>query len=333
MPIPLILGALAAAGLTGTAKGVKGAIDTKEAHNIQGSAEKRLRTAQSQINAIREGTNSSIQELGKLKLQVYANQINEFVEVYSKIKDVQLTDSIGLNELKKLNITNGSLEELKDTAISARGVLGGGIAGVGAGVLLGWGAYGGVMTLGTASTGTAIAGLSGVAATNATLAWLGGGAIAAGGGGMAMGAMVLGGIVAGPALLVAGGIFSAQAKKKLNDAYSNLAEAKKIEAELATAGIKLKSIQKNANQLNVLIKKLAEVSGKANQGMERVLVIEKNWSKLSIAEKNVIASAMKAVQVLKTVVDVPLLTDEGVLTKDIREVLSNKEILQLTETK
>jgi len=48
-----------------------------------------------------------------------------------------------------------------------------------------------VATLGTASTGTAIGSLSGVAATNATLAWLGGGSIAAGGGGVAAGAAIL----------------------------------------------------------------------------------------------------------------------------------------------
>lgn len=71
------------------------------------------------------------------------------------------------------------------------------------------------MALGTASTGTAIGGLSGVAATNATLAWLGGGSLAAGGGGMALGSMVLGGIIAGPALLIAGGIFGAKSKNKI----------------------------------------------------------------------------------------------------------------------
>lgn len=48
-----------------------------------------------------------------------------------------------------------------------------------------------VATFGTASTGTAIGSLSGAAATNATLAWLGGGSMAAGGGGVAAGAAIL----------------------------------------------------------------------------------------------------------------------------------------------
>jgi hypothetical protein len=78
-------------------------------------------------------------------------------------------------------------------------------AGVGsiAGGALAVGAWSLVTLFGSASTGTAIAGLSGVAATNATLAWFGGGALAAGGTGVAGGMTVLGGIVAIPLVYVA----------------------------------------------------------------------------------------------------------------------------------
>lgn len=51
-------------------------------------------------------------------------------------------------------------------------------------------------TFGTASTGTAISALSGAAATNAALAWLGGGTVALGGGGIAGGHALL--ALAGP---------------------------------------------------------------------------------------------------------------------------------------
>jgi len=60
-----------------------------------------------------------------------------------------------------------------------------------------------VMAVGSASTGAAISGLSGAAATNATLAWFGGGALAAGGTGMAGGAAVLGGLFAIPLVFFA----------------------------------------------------------------------------------------------------------------------------------
>ena len=64
------------------------------------------------------------------------------------------------------------------------------IASVG-GAATGTGAMAAVSAFGTASTGTAISTLSGAAASNATLAWFGGGAVAAGAGGIAIGTAVL----------------------------------------------------------------------------------------------------------------------------------------------
>ncbi|MGN0866382.1 MAG: hypothetical protein ACI4SG_01720 [Oligosphaeraceae bacterium] len=90
------------------------------------------------------------------------------------------------------------------TAIrSAIAGVGGSLAGLAAGV----GTMALVAAYGTASTGTAIATLSGAAATKAILAFLGGGAVSAGGGGMAVGAAVLGGIATVAAVAVTTSIF------------------------------------------------------------------------------------------------------------------------------
>ena len=71
-----------------------------------------------------------------------------------------------------------------------------GTAGSVAGALAGAGTLAAISAWGTASTGTAIASLSGAAATNASLAFLGGGSLAAGGGGVALGSLILtGGVV------------------------------------------------------------------------------------------------------------------------------------------
>jgi len=56
--------------------------------------------------------------------------------------------------------------------------------------------YGGIVTCGTASTGTALSALSGAAHTSAVAAWFGGGSLAAGGGGAALGSAVMtGGVI------------------------------------------------------------------------------------------------------------------------------------------
>lgn len=75
-------------------------------------------------------------------------------------------------------------------------------------------------TFGTASTGTAISTLSGAAASKAALAWIGGGTLAAGGGGTATGSALLalagpvGWTVAGVTLLASVSLF---AKKKFDN--------------------------------------------------------------------------------------------------------------------
>lgn len=90
-------------------------------------------------------------------------------------------------------------------------------------------------TFGTASTGTAISTLSGAVATKAALAWLGGGALAAGGGGMAAGQALL--AMAGPigwaiggTALIGGGIMANSKNKKIAEKAER--ETKKIKNEM-----------------------------------------------------------------------------------------------------
>ena len=321
MPLPfLIMAAAIGTGVVGVGKGVKGVLDSSEADDVQKRATGIVETAKEEVAQAKESVKKDIENLGKTKLEISAKEIKEFVDCFSQIKNVSLTDSVGLEELSRLNITESSLKEMKQTSLEASDVLSGGIAGIGAGALLGWGTYGGVMALGTASTGAAIGGLSGAAATNATLAWLGGGSLAAGGGGMALGTAVLGGVIAGPALLLAGGIFGAKAKEKLNNAYSNLAEAKKAESEMKSAVAELQIIGEKAKEVEEIIRNMAVFLHKSNDKLRDIVARSKNWKQDSNSEKNSVIAAMKNAQLVKGLIDIPLLTEDGILTKEIREV-------------
>ena len=108
---------------------------------------------------------------------------------------------------------------------AAREAAGGAGAGIAAGASVAFMAPTAAMwvatTFGTASTGTAISTLSGIAAENAALAWLGGGALAAGGGGISAGNALL--AMAGPigwtiagATLMTSILLFAKKKAKLN---------------------------------------------------------------------------------------------------------------------
>ncbi|MFB7362040.1 hypothetical protein [Streptomyces hydrogenans] len=114
-------------------------------------------------------------------------------------------------------------------ANAIRGAAAGGAAGVAVGGAAAYGAFTAAALFGTASTGTAISTLSGVAATNATLALLGGGTLAAGGAGMAGGVLLLTGMVAAPAAALAAAGFYVLRKRRTKK------EEERLRAEVETA--------------------------------------------------------------------------------------------------
>ncbi|MFC6009450.1 hypothetical protein [Nocardia lasii] len=126
-------------------------------------------------------------------------------------------DEIEMNKKQFLNAEDFAAQELDAARLSAAGAGAGLAAGTAVAGLAPSAAIWVATTFGTASTGTAISTLSGAAATQAALAWLGGGALAAGGGGTAAGATLLalagpiGWTVAGATLLASIALF---AKKK-----------------------------------------------------------------------------------------------------------------------
>lgn len=247
MPLPIILGVGAAvAGLAGIGGGVHGAVKMKEANDTMKTAEKRHESNIERFEKKSETTNKTMDELGKLELQI----LKGFDDFSNTIEKIQNRPQFELCNIDGVKLPQYDKEALKNVSVGA-GVLLGGIGGAAVGTAGGFAAAGAttsaVMALGTASTGTAIASLSGVAATNATLAALGGGAIAAGGGGMALGTTILGAATLGVGLLVGGVIFSATGSKlseKAVEAYNQMKKAEDTIDEICTYLIELEEIAK-----------------------------------------------------------------------------------------
>jgi hypothetical protein len=138
-----------------------------------------------------------------------------------------------------------------DTAISAA-------KGVTAGVSTALGTWALVGGYGVASTGTAIATLSGAAASNAILAWLGGGSIAAGGGGIVAGTAVLGGLVVIPVIAITGLFQHLAANKKI----------KKLKEEEVKILELVDNIKKNLVQFDAIEMRSKEVIESINKSLE-----------------------------------------------------------------
>lgn len=203
----------------------------KEAQrNLQGLVKKHGRESdrmQSAFIALQESRDGLSQTLREVE-----SQINRFKNTPENLKKDVEKLSISLERYEKL------LAEAQSESVSvARGAGAGVAAGVAAGGAVA--AFGGTaltalaMSIGTASTGATIAGLSGAAATNAVLAWLGGGAIAAGGAGIAGGEALL--ALTGPIGWAIGGTIAVStglwARGKNAEAVKNMkADAKKVSA-------------------------------------------------------------------------------------------------------
>lgn len=115
-------------------------------------------------------------------------------------------------------------------------------------------------TFGTASTGTAISGLSGAAATNAALAWIGGGTLAAGGGGMSAGTAFL--ALAGPIGWSIAGvtIFTSIALFAKNKMKTN----KERNEEIDKIKVNTESVRESTAKINIVLKKTEELRMQLN---------------------------------------------------------------------
>jgi len=180
-----------------------------------------------------------------------------------------------------------------------------------------FGAYSLATTLATASTGTAIAGLSGAAATNATLAFFGGGSLAAGGLGMAGGAAVLGGLVAGPALAILGIVASSKANANYEDAKSNLAKAKAFKSEISAAIVESTGIRRCASMFYRFLVSLNTIFEPLVYEMSTIINTKgDDFSLYSNEDKEVFAKAISMAGALKAVLDLPIIGDDGKLAND-----------------
>jgi len=308
MPLPfLLIGAAAIAGVAGIGTGVHGAVKMKEANDTMQLAKECHESNMAKFEKENKATTKSMDKLGKLELESLES-FSKFSDVFEKIKNRPKFEQYTINGVK---LPKYDGKKLKEVSIGA-GVLLGGLGGAGLGAAGGFAAAGAtsaaVMALGTASTGTAIASLSGAAATNATLAALGGGAVYAGGGGIALGTTVLGAGTLGVGLLVGGVIFSITGSKlssKADEAWSQMRKAERQINEICSYLTKLRSLS------NKYYKTLSLVSKLYNEHLANLIDIVENqgktdWKNYSEEEKTITQNTVLLVGLLYNMCKVKL---------------------------
>ncbi|PGH22128.1 hypothetical protein RN96_02835 [Fusobacterium polymorphum] len=328
MPLPLfILAGAAVASALGIGAGVKGGMKYKEANDTAENAQKRHNHNIEKYNKQEKSTITTMDNLGKKELEVLGS-FEKFQELFEKIKNKPDFEKI-LTTKEKITNPDFTIEKLKEVSIGASLLLTG-LGGAAAGTAGGFAAAGAttaaVMALGTASTGTAIASLSGVAATNATLAALGGGALAAGGGGMALGATVLSGITLGVGLLVGGIIFNIvgnSMSEKADEAYNQMLIAEK----------KINKVCSYLEELNSYATKFftsfTRISEKYFENLNLLTVLIENFKKTdyelyNLEEKKCLENTVYLVSILYSMCKVKLVVQSNI--KDEPNKVNKDEI-------
>lgn len=166
----------------------------------------------------------------------------------------------------------------------------------------------------TASTGTAISGLYGAAASNATMAWLGGGSLAAGGGGVALGATALNFVTIGPTLLVTGLVFNGQGEKSMTRAREYEARVRVAAEEQEAFRNRLDEVQARVRELSVALRELVRRAQASMHELEQV-----QFDPVEHAE--MFRRTLRLVLAVRDFCTVPILDEDGALNSETEKLI------------
>jgi hypothetical protein len=187
-----------------------------------------------------------------------------------------------------------------------------GAAATGAAAFVGVPAF--VGAAGTASTGAAISGLSGAAAQSATMAWLGGGSLAAGGGGVALGATALNFVTVGPALLVTGLVFNGQGEKTVTRAREYEAEISIAVEKQAAFCNRLGEVQTRVRELSVGLRGLVRRAQASMHELEQVRFDP-------VLHGEMLRRTLRLALTVRDFYTVPILDDDGELNAETEKLI------------
>ena len=286
-------------GAGGATAGVYGVSQIKKAKRIGQNAQKRHKQAISRVHCSRNQVTERARSYGRYLLGLEQGTLTEMAELLEALQKKSRIRALKIPKSAEIQVR--TLKEFKQKVLDppqdAAGVVG------------------------VIGTGTAISSLSGAAATNATLAWLGGGPLAAGGGGVASGTLVLSGITVAPALAVGGFYLASKGEKALTEARRYEKNCNTQIAKLNTVGEFLKKLELRIEEFHNLAKKL---NRRARYAMAKIDPATFNPTDDEAVTD--LTTALQLVRALSEVIRAPLVSQSGNLT-----VASHKVYLKYEE--
>jgi hypothetical protein len=318
--IPLVLiGLGTGTGVGGLATGVMGGLKMKDARAIADAAQKRYDESMARTEERVGESNERIRQYGQQQEEarrLVIERMAAFIERHSKQAKQSAAQLLAGIDAEQREI--GGFAGALTADVNW-------IKGAGMAAATGTGAFVGipsvVTTLGAASTGTAISSLSGAAAQSATMAYLGGGALSVGGGGVALGTAALGVVTIGPTMLVGGLTLNGQGEKAVT-------KAKEFEATVAIAVEDHAAFRSFLDTLDTRVDEVSGVlAGLVERAQEALSTLEQqldfDW-KQHAAE---FQRGMSLTRAVRDICTVPLVAEDGQMNSDMtRMILKYKEM-------
>lgn len=268
--VPVVLiGTGIVTGLVGAANATRGEIKRRRAKGEAAAAEERYEAELNDTRGAVAATNSSIHDYGERQSECVDMVVIRMADFLRRNEQrvaeraSELLDGIVIGERRLESFTGGRL--------TAEGLAGQLTMAAVAGAATYSGIPLAVAAAGSASTGTAIAGLSGAAAHNATMAWLGGGAVASGGGGMALGAVALNFVTIGPTMLVGGLVLNGKGEQALTEARKYTANVEDSISAQRGFRKQLELIDRRVEELQSL---LGDLAARGVQALDELEALE-----------------------------------------------------------
>ncbi|MEW6495202.1 MAG: hypothetical protein AB1589_22185 [Cyanobacteriota bacterium] len=300
--IPIIIGAGAlGSAAIGTFVGAAGKADIDSAQEITKRAQERYECAVTNLQAKFEAINNLAAAYDQLQIRIQARTIGRFVSFVERIG--QRASQSDMRFLEGLDISIEQLKEYKPAFLEAEKASKGLVSATNAGMAADANAVGVAHAFGTVT----VPQLFGLFTTKVAVSQLGIAGVSTylGGGNMALGGAVLGGIALGSALIVGGLHLAGKGEKAL-------AEARKYQAKVETEISKIETVQKFLQQVEQRIQESGQLAHRLESQTKTVLdqleSLPQPFKRKQDAEK--VAILVKA---LSDIIKTPVLNSEGKL--------------------
>lgn len=315
--IPLIL------GLGAAALGIGGHLSAKEtnemAQQTAESAKRMYDEAKQSLESAQAKTENALVKLGTSKKQIMYGSITQFLTAYDRIKDVQLTGSVGVEELSNFDIDQQGAIQLREMSDIYASSISSSAAGAATGALIALAASGSlpVVTGGLSLAGTALM-LGDIGAA----AGIAGSALSLGA------ALTPLSAIAAPVVLFTGISASMKADENLEKAQAMYAEANAACEKMAVAKTLCHGITERSDMFTELLEQLEQLYTPCTYLMDRVTAKKDRRAKgRPLSSKDFTEEELKLIAVtrsltgaIKAVIDTPILTTDGNLSEEAQSV-------------